>query len=128
MDEYPESVFVDSANLLMDQLRRKLEIKMYNWADLYYKMDYLGPAIEAFELTLSDFPGSTFEEEIYYKMIKSAFFYAKRSVPIKQVERFEKMIEIYDQFVEKYPQSRYRREADDWYGQVKRTIGKVKEG
>jgi outer membrane protein assembly factor BamD len=108
------------------QLRNRLEVKMYNWADLYYKMDYLGPAIQAFELMLTDFPGTIFEEEIYFKMIKSAFYFAKRSVSVKQVERFEKMMEIYEQFIQRYPESRFRKDVEQWNSQAQKLVEAIK--
>ena len=123
IDEYPESELTDSATMLMDQLRQRLELKMYNWANLYYKMDYHGPAVQAFELLLEDFPETNLEEEIYYKMMRSAFLYAQRSVAIKQVERFEKLVDIYEQFVQKYPQSRFRKDADLWIAQAQKVLG-----
>ena len=125
IDEYPESNLLDSANLLMDQLRNKLEVKMYNWADLYYKMELLGPAVEAFELFLADFPGSQKEEEVYFKMLKSAFFYARRSVAVRQTERFEKVAEIYERFNQKFPVSRFQKEAEEWYRRSQIFLGNL---
>lgn len=104
---YPESERVEECNRLIDELRDKLELKAFNIANLYYKMEEYKAAITSYENILEDFPGTEYREEILMNIFKSYYYYANNSVASKQEERFAEAMDAYDVFVTAYPESRY---------------------
>ena len=122
VDMYPKSALLDSANYLMDELRARLERKMYNWANLYYKMDYYSAAATAFDLFLKDFPETNYREEVLYKIVRSQYFFARGSVPARKAERLRDMQENADYFLREYPESRYSLEVKNFLHQSKRYL------
>ena len=48
-------------------------------------------------------------------VIKSYYKYAKLSVQEKQAERFEKVIEEYQDFVDRFPDSKLLKEAEEYH-------------
>ena len=95
----------------MDNLRKKLEIKSYNIAKLYYKMQDYQAAITTFESLLDEYPDTEYKEEILYYITKAYFVYAEKSIYSKKEERYEKTIEAYNNLIYLYPESKYIKEV-----------------
>ncbi|QJD95053.1 outer membrane protein assembly factor BamD [Mucilaginibacter robiniae] len=108
---YPKSERVADASKLIQNLRNKLEEKSYADARLYYDIgDYLS-AVMAFNNSLRDYPDTKYAEEMEFMMIKAQYLYARNSLYYKQEDRYNQAISYADQFTEKYPNSKYLREA-----------------
>lgn len=112
IDIYPKSVYVDSANKIIDTLRYKLEEKDFNTCMLYYKMDEYLAAITSFENLLKNYPGTRYRENILKYMILTYYNYAEKSVAEKQRERYELAIEKYNTLTHMYPDSKYIKELE----------------
>ncbi len=109
VNRYPNSMLIDSCNIIIDRLRFKLETKSYESIALYSKTEnYM--AAESSALTfLDDFPMSIYKEETHYLLVKNSFLLAKNSVESKKRERIEQTIERYSTFVAAFPTSKYIR-------------------
>ncbi len=92
-------------NDLMDELRHKMELKMIESAELYYKMENYQSAATTYENILEDFPETSEAENIGLRIIRSYFNYAGQSVTCKKPDRYEKAIESYSDFRERFPES-----------------------
>lgn len=104
---YPESSKVDTANQFIDKLRRKLEIKALEAANLYFKTQNYRAAATTYELVLNQYPDIDEVEYINYMMPICYDKYAIQSIPAKQVERFQ-LSKVYGQkFLKRYPSSKY---------------------
>ena len=112
IDMYPKSSRVAEANKLMDDLRKKLEIKSYKIGKLYYRMEDFQAAITSFENLLDDYPDTEFQEEILYYITKAYYTYAEKSIYAKRMERYEKTVESYNNLVFHYPESKYIKEVE----------------
>lgn len=110
---YPKSDRVAEASKLITNLRDKLEEKSYANAKLYLTIGYYQSAVIAFGNSLRDFPDTKYAEEMEFLTIKAQYLYAKNSLEIKQEDRYNTAIGFYDSFVAHYPESKYRKEADD---------------
>jgi outer membrane protein assembly factor BamD len=108
---YPKSDRVAEASKLIQDLRDKLEEKSYANAKLYLTITDYQSAVIAFNNSLRDFPDTKYAEEMEFLTIKAQYLYAKNSSDIKQEDRYNQAITYYDQFVEKYPASKYLKEA-----------------
>lgn len=112
LDVYPESQFLDSANVLIETLEYKLQEKYYNTCMLYYKMDEYQAAITSFEIFLKEYPNSIHREEIINYMVLTYYKYAVNSVSEKKKERYELALEKYNTLSYMYPDSKYVKQLE----------------
>ncbi len=109
---YPESDSLGSCNLIIDKLRSKLERKAIEIGIQYYKTRHYKAAVTALESVMNDFPDSQNREEILYFIMKSYYFYAIYSVKDKKDERYQQAIEIYNDIMYLFPDTKYQRELN----------------
>ena len=112
---YPTSERATEASDLIQQLRDKLEAKAFHNAKLYLDMglsDDYRAAVIAFDNVLREFPDTKYAEEMEFLSIKAQCLYAENSWPTSQEERFEEALDMYNNFVLEYPESKFRKEAD----------------
>ena len=112
---YPFSDQVDEANRLIDELQDKMVYKSYLNARLYFDFENFKAAVVALTNSLNDYPDSQYREEIMYMLLKSKYLLAVNSVQEKQEERLSSALDEYFTFVDNYPESKYRKEADKFY-------------
>lgn len=106
-DQYPKSSRVAESNKLIDDLREKLELKDFNIALLYFKMEDYQAAITSFQNLLKRYPDTDRGEEVLQNMVRANYEYAEKSIPEKQRERYEAAIESYNNLRFQYPESTY---------------------
>ncbi len=111
INSYPDSDKVALCNNHIDQLRAKLEEKSYENAHLYFKTGSYRASATAFDNLLRDFPGTKYEETARFLIVKSYFLYAENSIDKKKNERYQKAVEAYEEFVQKFDQSDFIKEA-----------------
>ncbi len=111
----PDSEFLKDANDIISELQIKLETKAYENAKEYYKIGLLKSAKVAFENFAKDYPDSKYNEELKFLKIEAIFKVAQKSIPSKQNKRFKEVIELYEQFVDRYPNSEYQNQAEKFY-------------
>jgi outer membrane protein assembly factor BamD len=123
---YPKSERSVEAGKLIQTLHEKLEEKAYRNARLYYDVgDHLS-AVMAFNNALRDYPDTKYAEEMEFLIIRSQYLYAKGSQEYKQEDRFGQAITYADQFSEKYPNSKYVKEAADYKKDSQQGIERAK--
>lgn len=115
INQYPQSPLVEKSNTLIDGLRAKLEQKNYDNALLYYNIRSYKSAIASFKNILIEFPDTKRKEEIVFLTLKSHFLLAQNSVDTKKVERYQETMTAYLEFIDKFPNSKYLREAERIY-------------
>lgn len=108
---YPKSERVAEAGKLIQNLRDKLEEKAYANAKLYLTISDYQSAVIAFGNALRDYPDTKYAEEMEYLTVKAQYKYAQNSMEFHQEERYGQAVGFADQFLEKYPQSKYARDA-----------------
>jgi outer membrane protein assembly factor BamD len=109
---YPKSDRVAEASKLIQNLRDKLEEKSYANSKLYLTIGDFQSAVISFGNSLRDYPDTKYAEEMEFLTIKAQYLYAKNSYEIKQEDRYNTAINYSDQFVEKYPSSKYLKDAE----------------
>jgi outer membrane protein assembly factor BamD len=112
---YPFSDRVDEANRLIDELNDKLVYKSYLNAKLYFDFENYKASVIALENSLKKFPDSKYREELMYMLLKSKYLLAIGSIRDKQEERLSSALDEYFTFVDEYPESKYKKEADKFY-------------
>lgn len=127
LDRYPTSELRDSCETMIDELNAKLERKSYEVAKLYAKTENHQSAVIALDYALRDFPNSTYREEMMWLMVRSSFLYADQSVEEKKLERFNDCIEQYLNFVAYFPESKYLRQAENYFEKSRKEVERLKE-
>jgi outer membrane protein assembly factor BamD len=121
----PGTKRVDSCNLIINEMREKLAKKSFEQANLYHKIGHHKSAIEAFRQTMEEYPDSKYREESQYRQFLSSYQYAEISVPEKQKNRYLEAMAYYRKFADKYPLSRYLREAEVYYTKAVKSLEKI---
>ena len=124
VNTYPTSERVAECNKLIDIMRRKMEKKAFAEGELYYNLRQYQAATTSFENLLKDFPESPDAERVRFLILKGNYLLATNSIFAKQQERFNKTADYHRKFVNKYPNSKYRKEADSI---LKTTTKKLKQ-
>lgn len=108
---YPKSERVAEASKLIDNLRDKLETKSYANAKLFLDIGDYKSAVIAFKNSMRDYPDTKYAEEMEFLSIQAQYLYAKNSFENKQEERYNESITMFTEFSEKYPSSKYLKQA-----------------
>ena len=114
INTHPGSARNKEANEIIDQLRQKLEVKDRKSAQLYFDLGQFRAAAVAFNTMLNDFAESEMAAEYKLMAIKSYFRFAEMSVEDKRAERFEKVIEEAEDFMDRFPESPLSKEVQDF--------------
>jgi outer membrane protein assembly factor BamD len=75
-------------------------------------MDEFEAAVVCFRNIIKEHPNSGYVEEASYYIVRSYYRFAMNSVQDKKLERFQKALDSYNDFVSYYADSQYRKEVD----------------
>ena len=126
INTHPGSARIKDATEIIDKCRAKLEQKEYRAAELYYNLGQFRAAALAFAALLNSYPESAKGDEYKLKTVKSYYKFAKLSIPEKQIERYEKVVTEYDDFVDRYPESKLLKEAENFRNLSQNNIKELK--
>lgn len=121
------SDYKERATAILDQLQAKLALKAYEQAKLYYEIGRYKAALVALDTFANDFPDSNFNEELAYLKVKVGYDLARNSLPKVQRERYFDTVDFYQNFVDRYPDSNWGREAERYYVQAQQEIVKINQ-
>ncbi len=118
LDYFPYSDKVTTAQNAIFELQDKLTLKELQNAQLYYNLgNYLGnnyeSAIIVSQNALKNYPYSKYREDFDLLILKSKFQEAKQSVESRRAERYRDVVDEYYSFINTYPDSKNRSEADN---------------
>jgi outer membrane protein assembly factor BamD len=99
VDRYPGSYLVDSCNMIIDELRFKLERKEYDAVALYDRTENYKAAVASGELFMEHYSRSSFLEEVHY-------------IESKKKERSSQTTERFRNFAIRYANSSYLKELE----------------
>lgn len=114
INTHPGSARNKEATEIIDKGRIKLEQKEYRSAELYYNLSQFRAAALAFTNLINNYPESLKGDEYKLKIVKSWYRFAKLSFEDKQIERYEKVISEYQDFADRYPESKLLKEAESY--------------
>lgn len=126
INRFPNSQFRDRAVEVILTTQQKLEKKGFENARQYYRMKYYKAAIVALNNFKQNFPDSKYIEEAYYLVILSEFRIAEQSLQSLQPARYRTVVEHYQEFLDRYPESSYLKEAEKLYAESLEQINSSK--
>ncbi len=114
INTHPGSVRNKEATEIIDICRAKLEVKDYMSAQLYYNVGQFRAAGVAFSTLLNAYPESIKGDEYKLMIIKSYYRFAEMSIEEKKIERYEQVINECNEFTDRFPESKLKKEADEF--------------
>lgn len=127
LNKNPNSRYRPEAIEIIDQLQVKLEKKAYENSKQYYRVGRYQSAVVALDNFTKDYPGSVFAEEIYFLKLDAQYNFARLSLPQLQEERYRETARMYLEFIDKFPETSYKKEADDIYEESTEQLNKIVE-
>ncbi len=112
---YPFSERVEEANRLIDELNEKLVYKSFLNAKLYFDLDNYKASVVALNNCLKEYPDTKYREETMFMLLKSKYLLAILSVVSKKEARLTDALDEYFTFIDEYPESKYRKDAEKFY-------------
>jgi outer membrane protein assembly factor BamD len=125
INTHPGSPRIAEATEIIDKCRAKLEVKELRGADLYYKVGQYRAAALSYDNLLNSYPESADADKYKLQAIKSYYKFAKLSFIGKQVERFEKVVTEYEDFADRFPESKLLKEAEEFSALSKNNIKEI---
>jgi len=126
INTHPGSAKNKEATEIIDKCRVKLELKEYRGAELYYNIGEYRAAALSFSDILNNYPESPLGETYKLMVVKSYYKFAKMSVIEKQEERYEKVVYEYEDFLDRFPESKLLSEASTYYTQSQNQLKAIK--
>ena len=118
LDFFPRSDKVSIAQNAIFELQDKLTLKQLQNAQLYYNLGtYMGnnyeSAIIVARNAIKDYHYSKYKEDLELMILKSRYQEADLSVDERKADRFREVIDEYYSFINNYPDSPNRSEAEN---------------
>jgi outer membrane protein assembly factor BamD len=114
INTHPGSLRNKEATEIIDICRKKLEIKDYKSAQLYYDLGQFRAAGVSFTALINSYPESLKADEYKLMIIKSYYRFAELSIEEKKAERFEQVITECNEFTDRFPESKFKKEAEEF--------------
>ena len=125
INTHPGSVRNKEANEIIDICRVKLETKDRQSAQLYYDIGQFRATGVAFSALLDTYPESMKADEYKLMIIKSYYRFAEMSLDEKKVERYEQVINECNEFADRFPESKLKKDADEFLNLSQGNIKKL---
>lgn len=122
INTHPGSARNKDATEIIDQLRHKLEVKDAKAAQLYYDIGQFRAAAVAYNTMLNQYADTENADQYKLMAIKSYFRFAELSIEEKKAERFEKVIEEANDFMDRFPQSPLAKEVQQFVTQSQNNL------
>ena len=135
LDYYPYTRLKEQTQDMLQRLQDHLIEKEQRSAQLYYDLGpYIGNStsggsnyeacIVTAENALRDYPYASAErrEKFMILILRSRFQLARKSVEEKRIDRFRQTIDEYYGFINEFPESKYKKEADGYFAKSQKAI------
>lgn len=128
INTYPESEYFAEANIMAKELTTKKERKAFEIAKQFtklgefYSLEYSKSAIASFNNFISDYPGSIYFEEAYYRRFLATSNLAFNSFEKVRQERLNTAKEAYSLLKKKYPETEYAKKADNVMDKIEKEL------
>lgn len=131
IENFPNSTMRPMAQDFIFKLQDKLVEKEYLSAKLYYDLGpYIGNGVNGnygacivtAENAIKDFPYTSRREDFAILILRAKFALAQMSIEEKKEERYHNAIDEYYGFVTEFPESKYLKEAKNYFKKAKEYV------
>lgn len=116
--KYPNSELVTESAARIDELRNKLARKNYEAGEFYLRTRSYKAATIYYDLVIDQYPESSWAEQSLLRQIETYIEYADYSIDAKKAERYGLAIANYEKFLQLFPQSDKRADAESLYNEA----------
>jgi outer membrane protein assembly factor BamD len=109
----------------MERLNMKLERKAYENAYQFAKTLKYKAATSALKDFVKDYPGSDYQEEAMYLIVKCQYMLAEGSIEEKKLERMRAVAENYRTFAAAFPESKFLSDAESYFRKSEKQLEKL---
>ncbi len=127
LDYYPRSEKVSIAQNAIFEMQDKLTLKQLQNAQLYYNLgNYMGNNYESAVIVarnaVKDYPYSKYKEDLELLILKARYQEAVNSIEERKAERFRDVVDEYYSYINNYPDTPNRQEADNIFRIAQRYV------
>lgn len=127
LDYFPKRDKVANAQNAIFELQDKLTLKQLENAQLYYNLGtYMGNNYESAVIVarnaIKDYPYSKYKEDLELLILKARYQEARESIDEKKPDRFREVIDEYYSYINNYPDTPNREEADNIFKIAQRYV------
>lgn len=122
---YPTSEYLAEANVIVKDLREKLEKKSFETAKQYNTISDHKAALVVLDNFIADFPGTKYKEEALYYKLDSAYKLAINSVDTKKAERLNSAKTAYLNLMKFNQTSSFKEQADDMLTRIETDLKQI---
>lgn len=124
---YPNTTYLKECELIYTELNTKLMQKAYEHSMMYHKVGNYKSAVVAISNFIKDYPSSPYLDQSYYTRFEAQYHLAKNSVQGKiQLDRYYQALEFYQLFIDKFPNTKYKKASSEYYDKIVKTIEELK--
>jgi outer membrane protein assembly factor BamD len=114
INTHPGSERNKQAAEIIEICRNKLETKDFSAAQLYFDIGQFRAAAVSFSSLLNSYPDSPKGDEYKLMTVKSYYRFAELSVEDKKAERYQKVIDECNDFMDRFPQSPLAKQIENY--------------
>jgi outer membrane protein assembly factor BamD len=111
LSEYPKSAMTEIAEKHLGELKRIMELKALDAANLYYRTGNYRAAATTYKNVINQYPNIAEYEELMYKVGMSYYKFAEQSITTKQSSRYETALNECQNFINRFPKSKHSNEV-----------------
>lgn len=124
---YPNTMYLKECETIYTELNAKLMHKAYEHSMMYHKVGNYKSAVVAISNFIKDYPTSPYLDKSYFTRFEAQYHLAKNSVEGKiQMERYQQAIEYYQLFIDKFPDSKHKKAAGEYYDKIVKALEEFK--
>jgi len=127
INTHPGSERNKEAQDIINECYSKLILKDYKSAELYYNLGQYKAAVVCFATLLATYPDAPNADEFKLWVVRSQYRYASLSEITKQPERFNRVIEEVEDFQDRFPESKFLKEAERFLSLSRNNIKTISE-
>lgn len=133
LEIYPQSDKVQLVQDYLFEMQEKLALKELLACRLYYNLgNYMGNNYESCVVTareaLKTYPYSQYNEEFQILILRSRHELAWKSVAERTAERLRDVVDEHYNYLNMFPEGKYKREANRYYRQAVKALDLKVEG
>lgn len=133
LEIYPQSDKIQLVQDYLFEMQEKLALKELMACRLYFNLgNYMGNNYESCVVTareaLKTYPYSQYREEFQILILRSRHEVASKSIVERTAERYRDVIDEHYNYLNMFPEGKYKREADRYYRRAVRSLDLKIEG
>jgi outer membrane protein assembly factor BamD len=127
INTHPNSSHIEECNMIIDEMRGKLEKKSFFIAKQYWHTSNYKAAVESLNGTLNDFPDTPYREEAMFLRLDATYQLATNSVVSLQPQRYKEAQTSYYDLIYRFPDTKYRKDAEKIFIKIETELDLIKQ-